>query len=502
MNLNRPASDSKPTDRRAFLKNLTLAGAGLAMAATSFAGAVEAVPASARRRRYVIVGVGSRGMTTYQDAVLKNYQQYCEVVALCDTNQGRLELGRRFSLEHGAPEPKLYAAADFDRMLREMKPDYVIVTTPCGTHSDYVVRAMDAGHDVICEKAMATTAAQCQAIIDAKARTGRECRVTFNVRYEPHSTQLKDILMSGAIGDILSADMNWMLDTSHGADYFRRWHSYKANSGGLIIHKASHHFDLINWLIGASPVSVYATGKREFYTPEMGRRLGLTESHERCLTCTEKSKCSFFRDILGEPELKRIYADNEKYDHYIRDKCVFRPDIEIEDTMNVMVRYDNGNTLSYSLNAFCAWEGYRIAFNGTKGRLEHTNGRPLHVTDSAGHTIHDAKNAEPLVRTRIVPLRGAAIEIDPWLGQGSHQGSDKVMLDDIFLPSRPPDKYLRAGNERAGADSILIGAAANQCFVTGMPVNIAEMVRKLPAPRFAPMPSRTGPVPMPPRREA
>ena len=52
----------------------------------------------------------------------------------------------------------------------------------------------------------------------------------------------------------------WALDTVHGADYFRRWHRDKKNSGGLLVHKSSHHFDLVNWWIGDVPARVYARG--------------------------------------------------------------------------------------------------------------------------------------------------------------------------------------------------------------------------------------------------
>ena len=103
----------------------------------------------------------------------------------------------------------------------------------------------------------------------------------------------------------------------------------------------------------------------------MAKRFGLTGPHERCLTCPEKDKCGFYLDLAANPGLKTVYLDNEKHDGYFRDRCVFRPDIDIEDTMNVVVRYSTGATLSYSLNAFNAWEGYHIAFNGTRGRLEH-----------------------------------------------------------------------------------------------------------------------------------
>jgi predicted dehydrogenase len=392
--------------------------------------------------------------------------------------------------------PPGYAHTDFERMIAETKPDFIIVTTMDSTHADYIVRGLEAGCDVITEKPLTTTAGMCQRILDATKRTGRHLRVTFNYRYSPPRTQVKDLLMAGEIGDVLSVDFHWMLNTSHGADYFRRWHGQKKNSGGLMIHKASHHFDLVNWWLGARPVSVYATGKREFYTPAMARRFGLKSHHERCHTCPEQEQCGFYFSLADNPSLKALYLDQEKHDGYHRDQCVFAPRIDIEDTMNVLVTYDNQVTLAYSLNAFNAWEGYHIVFNGTKGRLEHTIVEQTYVsgTDTVQGGIADNG-----VTTRLIPLRGAPRRIEAWSGTGGHGGGDKVMLDEIFLPDVPADKYLRASNEHAGAASILIGVAANQCFASGQPVKINDLVSGLEQPAYAPMPSRTGPVPMPGR---
>jgi predicted dehydrogenase len=476
-------------DRRSFVKTLSAAGVGLALGAVPAALA----QAAALRRRFAIVGVGSRHLM-YQNAIEKDYAAHAQLVGLCDLNPGRLQVAQRRSTKNGAPPPPTYTPEDFEKMIRETKPDFVIVTTVDSTHDDYIVRAMEAGCDVITEKPLTNTAEKCQRILDARRRTGRHLRVTFNYRYSPPRTQVKDVLMSGEIGDVLSADFHWMLNTHHGADYFRRWHSHKKFSQGLMLHKASHHFDLVNWWLGAMPETVWGVAKREFYTPTMARRFGLKSHHERCHTCPEKDQCGFFMDLAASPELKELYLDQEHYDGYFRDQCVFRPEIDIEDTMNVMVRYENGITLSYSLNTFNAWEGYHVVFNGTKGRLEHTIVESTYVngTDTVQGGI-----AEGGVTTRVIPLRGQARTLEPWTGAGGHGGGDKVMLDEIFLPDAPADKYLRASSEHAGAASILIGVAANQSFATGQPVVIKQLVTGLDYPAYAPMPSRTGPLPMP-----
>ena len=489
-----PTPTPNAVDRRTFVKALSAVGAGLALSAVPSALA----QAAASRRRFAIIGCGSRHKM-YQDAIETTYKEHAQLVALCDLNPGRVEHARQLSAKNGAPIPPGYAHTDFEKMIKETKPDFIIVTTVDATHADYIVRGLEAGCDVITEKPLTTTAAMCQRILDATKRTGRHLRVTFNYRYSPPRTQVKDILMSGEIGEVRSVDFHWMLNTTHGADYFRRWHGEKKNSGGLMIHKASHHFDLVNWWLGAMPASVYATGKQEFYTPAMAQRFGLKSHHERCHTCPEQKECGFFMDLAGNPALKSLYLDQEKHDGYFRDQCVFRPQIDIEDTMNVLVTYDNQVTLAYSLNAFNAWEGYHIVFNGTQGRLEHTIVEQTYVngTDTVQGGI-----AEDGVTTRLIPLRGAPRQLEAWTGAGSHGGGDKIMLDEIFLSDTPADKYLRASNEHGGAASILIGVAANQCFKTGQPVVIKDLVTGLETPRYAPMPSRTGPLPMPVRARA
>ncbi|MBB3219792.1 Gfo/Idh/MocA family protein [Pseudoduganella umbonata] len=477
-------NNAGPTDRRTVLK--AAGAAGIMLATSAFA----ATP----RKRYAVVGVGSRARM-FTGAITGKYRDGNEIVAICDSNPGRAALAVRTIAATGASQPTAYQAADFDRMIRETKPQYVIVTTPDAKHDEYIVRALEAGCDVITEKPMTTTAEKAQRILDAVKRTGRHIRVTFNYRYTPPRSQVKDILMSGEIGDVMSVDFTWLLNTVHGADYFRRWHSNKAMSGGLMIHKSTHHFDLVNWWLGAQPELVHAFGSRQFYTPATAKRMGLTGAHERCLTCPEKQKCTFYFDLAADPGLKAIYLDNEKHDGYYRDQCVWRPEINIEDTMNVMVRYDNGTQLTYALSAYDAWEGYHVAFNGTKGRLEH---RIVEQVGAAGAS--EVQSKSNVVETRVIPLRGAPREVEPWTGTGGHGGGDAVMLEEIF-GNAPADKYKRLADERSGAWSILIGVAANQCFETGQSVRIADLVTGLNPPDRAPMPTRETPVPMPLRRK-
>ena len=250
-------------------------------------------------KKYVIIGMGARS-DMYTNAITKDFNKTAKLLAVCDANVGRLNTAVN-KLKGIIPDIASYEAKDFDKMLAEQKPDCVIVTTVDCTHDDYVCRAMEAGCDTITEKPMTTDEIKCQRIVDTVKKTGKSLRVAFNYRYAPPRTQVKELLTSGIIGKILSVDFHWMLDTNHGADYYRRWHAHKAYSGGLMVHKATHHFDLVNWWLSSIPEYVFARGARLFYTPKQAKLYGLEKHGERCQGCPLSSKCNFYLDMRELP---------------------------------------------------------------------------------------------------------------------------------------------------------------------------------------------------------
>lgn len=437
-------------------------------------------------KRYVQVGTGHRAQMYYK-ALAGPYSHNNALVGICDPNPGRLQATlNAIHAINPAAQVTAYPIADFDRMLAECQPDTVIVTAIDRFHDEYICRAMEQGFDVITEKPMTIDAERCQRIIDTQKRTGRRLKVTFNYRYSPTRTQVKHLLMSGVIGEVRAVDFHWMLDTAHGADYFRRWHRRKENSGGLFVHKATHHFDLVNWWLSSVPESVFATGRRAFYTPQTADVLGLTRRGERCLTCPEAERCAFKLSLAKYPDLRTLYLECEQYDGYFRDRCVFSPDMDIEDNLHAIVTYQNGVQMSYSLVAFSPWEGYTIAFTGSKGRLEHT-------VQETSYTSGDGSTQGELITngtaTRIFPQRQVGYAVDLWKVTGPHGGGDPVMLEDIFGENPPADPYLRAADQRSGAYSILTGIAGNRSLLTGAPVRIDDLVHGIGMPDYPPMPA-------------
>ena len=441
----------------------------------------------AEKKRYAQVGLGGRHMF-WRDAVLDSFSDSSELVGFCDTNEGRLRLTQGQVEEKTGQRIPGYGGDEFDRMIEETRPDAVIVTTIDRTHDIFICRAMELGCDVITEKPLTIDEHRCQRILDTQKRTGREVRVTFNYRYSPPRTQVKDLLMSGIVGEILSVDFHWMLGTSHGADYFRRWHRQKANSGGLLVHKACHHFDLVNWWLSSVPETVYAKGHRKFYLPETAERYGLVDRAERCHDCKWSASCPFSLDLKGSGPLSKLtalYLDCERYDGYYRDRCVFSEEIDIEDSISAVVSYRNGAKMSYSLNAFCSWEGYVIAFNGSRGRIEHKCEEQVYI--SADGTVPGGLIQEG-TWTRIYPHWKQGYNVEIWSGEGGHGGGDPILLEDVFSPNAPADKYLRAADHRAGIWSAITGIAANRSIEIGRAVSIDSLITGLEESDYPPMP--------------
>ena len=241
-------TDSKALTRREFVRTAANTAAATSLLSTSCSWSSD----STRRRRYAIVGTGDRGSGMWGRALVKRYSDVLEFVGLCDTNPKRAAASKELI---GANCPTF---TSFDEMCDQTKPDLLMVTTVDAFHSHYIIKGLERGIDIITEKPMVIDEAQCQAILDAEKRTQRKIVVTFNYRYSPKHQKIKEILLSGEISRVVSVDFSWYLDVYHGADYFRRWHRLKSKGGSLWVHKATHHFDLINWWLDADPVEVTA----------------------------------------------------------------------------------------------------------------------------------------------------------------------------------------------------------------------------------------------------
>lgn len=414
-------------------------------------------------KRYALAGASGRGLSMFARPIAERFGDCAQLVGVFDVNPVRAA----YVAEQVGSVPVF---DDFDAMLTGSRPDRLIVATIDRVHHDYIVQGLDAGLDVITEKPMTIDAGKCRAILDAEVRSGRKVTVTLNYRFMPYVTRVKELLRSGAIGRVLSVDFEWFLDRRHGADYFRRWHRRKENSGGLLIHKASHHFDMVNWWLDSEPVQVFAQGARHVYGPTRAER------GERCSACQFADTCEFFVDLRTNPAMKELYFDAEHVDGYHRDGCVFADEIDIEDTMSATVTYTGGALLTYSLIAYAPYEGWRATLTGTQGRME------LFVPESGPLSDHTAD-----VIT-LVDVAGELTTHSVARATGGHGGADERLWQQLFREESSADPLGYNADAWDGAMSMLIGAAANESIATGEPVRINDLLGTHAARRSSPTP--------------
>lgn len=436
--------------RREFLKTAGAAAGASILSAPVFAGSH---PPLNDKRRMALVGTGVRGVSMFGRGLRQNYSDTVDLVSLCDINPGRLRVAREFI---GGDLP-IYT--DLDEMLASQKPEVLIVTSRDDVHHEHIITGMRHGCDIITEKPLTIDEERAQAIIDAEKEYGRKVIVTFNYRYPPYRAKIKEMIMEGYVGEIRSVDFHYHISHSHLMRYMQRWHGQRQYGGSLWVHKSTHHFDMANWWIDSDPEEVTAWGALERFGRK-GPFRGKT-----CRDCNYISECPYHWNILENDHLRSLYTENEQYDGYIRDNCVFREEIDIWEKHTAVVKYANGAIMTYSLTADTEFEGYKLVVNGTEGRLEvRAGGWPR-------------KQGEEII---FMPNRrySSREEEEIYVGHGSggHWGGDPIMNDQLFRDPSRPDPLGQQAGVRDGVMSILVGVAARKSIDAGnAPIRIGDL---------------------------
>ena len=425
-------------------------------------------------KKYAVCGVSNRAIGMFVKPIVNRFSSTAQVVALLDSDARRHQVCKEQvpELAH-VPE---YGPGDFSRMVQETRPDAVIVASRDDTHARYVLLALEHDLDVICEKPMATTAADCKRIMDAEARSKGTVTVTFNYRYNPIHRKIKEMILEGKVGRITSIDLNWYIDTYHGSSYFQRWNRMRAFSGGLSIHKSSHHFDLINWWTGQRPVEVFAYGALNYYGPDSEYNPSRKDGRF-CGTCDERQACAYYRRWNARSGSVSVQDDHlgtvkpsgkaNPYTDYRPDMCIYDSAITIEDTYVAAIKYDQGALLSYTVNFSLPYEGYRLAINGTKGRIETME---YHAPKRVPFPV-------PVQTIDYFPLFGAKETIHVVAREGSHGGGDPAIQEDLFLGPDPNCSYRILSGSADGAYSVTTGEAVWRSVKENRPVRIEELLQ-------------------------
>ncbi len=414
----------------------------------------------AEKKKIVIVGASYRAMHGFLNNIRDSYSNEYDVVGIHDLTIEKVEdLNECFKSNYKAYD-------DFEKMMEENKPDIAVIANIDCVHIDYLEKIMAAGVTTVVEKPLCIDAEQCKRVRKAtELNPSVEAVTAHNLRYHPASLKIKEVLDSGRIGNILSIQFVESLDIDHGTSYFHRWNRAMKNSGGLLIHKSSHHFDLLNWFTGSYADEVFAHGKLLSYGAE-NCKFKVGEMAETCHECKKtKEECAHRLDLSG-PRLE-MHKSNLKAGLYTPDLCVYSPEIDIVDHACVGITYKNGVHANYTMCAHSSVESMKIEIEGTVARLEY---------EIIYSTAPDVKKSDGEVSThqqhlRVIEFNKPIEEIEIPPVKGSHGGADLLMCKDLFGGEKSDAK----ATLEDGLQAVLVGIAANESIKTGKAINIAEL---------------------------
>lgn len=385
-----------------------------------------------------IIGGMGRGPAV---GMLFNLTGRAEVRAVADLNPAAFEVGRE-RFEAGGAKPDLYT--DTAAMLQRRDLDWVIVGTPDRTHCALAKQVIESGHNVLVEKPMTQTLSEADQLCALVAKAGVRLVVGCELRYSAFADTYRRLLRDGLIGRPVTG--NFIDHIGTGYTFFLRDYRRKEWSRGLQTQKGIHSIDLINDFADAAPVRVYASGGLDFF----GRRADAEGRH--CRDCPSARECPYSFHTVESPTWVKG-GPRERGAHAF-DHCVFKPDTNAEDNMQVQIEYDSGFRCVYTAVYFAPKYEREFLIWGTKGSLHGVMGTETRITFSP----FTAK-ARPTPQEIAVEAAG-----------GAHHGADERFVRAI-IDATGRDAPLRP-NALDGRAAVAVTEAAQRSMESHQAVEI------------------------------
>ncbi len=396
----------------------------------------------------MIIGAGSRGRAYARYA--EKFPQSMKVVGVADLNPNRR---RAMAKKHNIPKENQFG--DFhDALARPKFADAVVISTPDNLHYEPCMKAIELGYDVLLEKPVAPTEKECRAILKQAHKYNRIVAVCHVLRYAPYFVALKEVLDSGAIGDIVNIQHFEPIRYAHMAHSYVRgnWPLSKKTTP-IILAKSCHDLDIVRWLIGKPCETIAAEGSLHLFRPENAPK----GAPERCTDgCPHEAECPYSaidiyerrKQHLGVFDLPRkdpaLIREKLKTTNYGR--CVFRCENDQCDHYVAIMKFQDGVTASFSMDAFTPWGGRRTRIMGTKGFIE---------GDMSTFTFYDFRSSHKSVWDQKVS------EVAEYKDAG-HGGGDHMLVRDFLRAVAAQDEKLLSSTIDVSIESHVMGFMAEK----------------------------------------
>lgn len=385
-----------------------------------------------------ILGLGTRGV--YFGAKMFDRRDDCEIVALCDIKQEKIDAARQV-LKKDIP-----GSTSVDEFLKIPGLEAVIIATPDYAHKDSAIAVLKAKKHVYLEKPMAQTIEDCDAIIDAWKGSDTVFLVGLELRYCTLMKQMKELIVAGEVGEI---KIGTVIDNVSvgGNFYFHGPRRKKEYIKSLILEKGTHSLDLANWLIDASPRRVFALGNLSVFG-------GNDPETPLCRDCNKKTSCPYYVDYKG------FEMDYEATIRDMDDACVYSKECDVSDNSLVLIDYYNDCRISYMECQFTPEYSREFMFVGTKGKITgfYNNAQDFKITVLKRHSLKEDVYYPEKVEG------------------GSHGGGDAGIVEE-FVARLKSGKPSITG-VRGARDSAAIAIAAAKSEESGLPEEILPLAKE------------------------
>lgn len=368
-----------------------------------------------RPLRVAVAGAGARG-----EAYAGHLRNSGAVVAAIA--EPRAPVREAVADAHGIPADQRFATwAELAAAPRLC--DAVVISVQDSQHLDAATAFARAGYDILLEKPMAPTEAECRRILQECERAGVFLGVCHVLRYTPYTRLIRDLLGDGAIGDVVSVEHLEPVGFWHFAhSYVRGNWRQQATSGPVLLTKSSHDLDWLSHIIGLPARRVSSFGTLSHFRPEQAP----AGANERCLDCAVESTCAYsavrlyrrgldpatregyFTAVMAPQRTREAVEEALRTGPYGR--CVYAGGNDVADHQVVALEYDRGVTASFTLSAFTPVENRRSRIFGTRGQIT-----------SDGHTVSVFDFLTQQTTTHRATVDGASA------GEG-HAGGDAAMI--------------------------------------------------------------------------
>lgn len=411
--------------------------------------------------RLALIGAGQRGADVYGAYALQHPDEV-RFVAVADTSAARRE---RFGAMHDLGADAAFES--WEAMLDQpLLADALVIATPDRAHLEPTLAALRAGYHVLLEKPMATTLADCVALVRAAEDADRLLQIGHVLRYTAFFSTVQRIVQSGRLGDVVTVEHRENVSYYHMAHSFVRGNWRRADeSSPMILAKCCHDLDLLYWILGEPVQRLSSVGALRHFRPENAPH---PDVPAHCLDgCPVEATCPFSAQsvyLTRQPWRARggeegtwplsTLAHGDLSEAAIRQalatgpygRCVYRCDNDVVDHQVVTMETVSGRSVALVMHGHSHLEGRTMRYDGTRATLR---GRFTQLDDEI--TVHDHLTGE--VERVAVPVVA-----------GGHGGGDGGLVA-AFLATLRGGEQAPLTNARDALESHLLAFAAEQARV-------------------------------------